>query len=117
MQLISNYKNFLDSGKTERECVKSIISLAKEQGYKDINDFNSLKAGDKFYITKMNKAIALFQMGTSSLENGMNILGAHIDSPRLDGKQNPIYEKYTTEEINYMARCIETEVYGCDFNA
>lgn len=105
MQLISNYKNFLDSGKTERECVKSIISLAKEQGYKDINDFNSLKAGDKFYITKMNKAIALFQMGTSSLEKGMNILGAHIDSPRLDGKQNPIYEK---DNIFYF----NTHYYG-----
>ena len=105
MQLISNYKNFLDSGKTARECVKSIISLAKEQGYKDINDFNSLKAGDKFYITKMNKAIALFQMGTSSLENGMNILGAHIDSPRLDGKQNPIYEK---DNIFYF----NTHYYG-----
>ena len=105
MQLISNYKNFLDSGKTERECVESIISLAKEQGYKDINDFNSLKAGDKFYITKMNKAIALFQMGTSSLENGMNILGAHIDSPRLDGKQNPIYEK---DNIFYF----NTHYYG-----
>ena len=81
---------------------ENILEYSK---YKDINDFNSLKAGDKFYITKMNKAIALFQMGTSSLENGMNILGAHIDSPRLDGKQNPIYEK---DNIFYF----NTHYYG-----
>lgn len=105
MQLILDYKNFLDSGKTERECVKTIISMAEKKGYKSLESYKSLKKGDKFYITKMNKAIALFQMGQESLENGMNILGAHIDSPRLDGKQNPIYEK---DNIFYF----NTHYYG-----
>ena len=85
-QLICEYKNFLNNGKTERECVLQLISLAEEKGYKNINDFETLKAGDKVYITKMNKAIALFEIGKDSLENGLNILGAHLDSPRLDAK-------------------------------
>lgn len=105
MKLISDYKAFLDSGKTERECVETIINMAEKQGYKNLCDVKKLKSGDKVYITKMNKAIALFQMGTDPLENGMNILGAHIDSPRLDGKQNPIYEK---ENIFYF----NTHYYG-----
>lgn len=105
MDLIKNYKNFLDEGKTERECVKKIIALAEKQGYKDFDSFKSLKAGDKVYITKMNKSIALFQIGKESLDKGMNILCAHIDSPRLDGKQNPIYEK---EDIVYF----NTHYYG-----
>ena len=63
------------------------------QGYKDISTFKSLKAGDKVYISKMNKVIALFEIGKDSIEKGMNILGAHLDSPRLDAKQNPLYEK------------------------
>lgn len=105
MKLIEDYKSFLDSGKTERECVNVIISMAKEKGYKNLADVKQLKAGDKVYITKMNKAIALFQMGKEPLENGMNILGAHIDSPRLDGKQNPVYEK---ENIFYF----NTHYYG-----
>lgn len=104
-KLIEDYKNFLDNGKTERECVAQIIELAKAKGYKDISDFDSLKKGDKVYITKMNKAIALFEIGSGSLEKGMNILGAHIDSPRLDAKQNPLYEK---DNITYL----NTHYYG-----
>lgn len=104
-KLIQDYKNFLDNGKTERECVQQIISLAKAKGYKDISEFKKLKKGDKVYITKMNKAIALFEIGSGSLENGMNILGAHIDSPRLDAKQNPLYEK---DNITYL----NTHYYG-----
>ncbi|MBR6583712.1 MAG: aminopeptidase, partial [Treponema sp.] len=104
-QLICEYKNFLNNGKTERECVLQLISLAEEKGYKNINDFETLKAGDKVYITKMNKAIALFEIGKDSLENGLNILGAHLDSPRLDAKQNPLYEK---ENITYL----NTHYYG-----
>ena len=103
--LIKNYKDFLDNGKTERECVQLIIKMAKACGYKDIFTCKSLKAGDKVYITKMNKAIALFQIGTDPIENGMNILGAHIDSPRLDAKQNPLYEK---DNISYL----NTHYYG-----
>lgn len=104
-QLINDYKSFLDSGKTERECVNQIISLAQNKGYKDISQYNSLKAGDKVYITKMDKAIALFEIGSGKIENGINILGAHIDSPRLDAKQNPLYEK---DNIAYL----NTHYYG-----
>lgn len=91
--LISDYKNFLDNGKTERECVSQIISLAQKCGFKDLYTCASLKSGDKVYVQKMNKAIALFVIGSAPVEEGMNILGAHIDSPRLDIKQNPLYEK------------------------
>ena len=98
-QLIKDYKVFLDSGKTERECVQMIIKAAEAKGYKNIKDCNKLKAGDKVYITKMNKAIALFEIGKDKIEKGLNILGAHIDSPRLDAKQNPLYEK---DNISYL---------------
>lgn len=91
--LINNYKNFLNNGKTERECAKQIVELAEKNGYKDLNSVSSIKPGDKVYIQKMNKAVALFELGTDSLEKGLNVLGAHIDSPRLDIKQNPLYEK------------------------
>mgnify|MGYP004452031507 FL=1 len=91
--LINNYKNFLNNGKTERECAKQIIELAEKNGYKDLNSVSSVKPGDKVYIQKMNKAVALFELGTEPLERGLNVLGAHIDSPRLDIKQNPLYEK------------------------
>ena len=104
-QLIVDYKNFLNNGKTERECVQQIITMAHKAGYKDISKFKKLKAGDKVYITKMDKSIALFEIGKEALENGMNILGAHIDSPRLDAKQNPIYEK---DNITYL----NTHYYG-----
>lgn len=103
--LILNYKNFLDKGKTERECVVQIIQRAKEAGYKDVNEYKTLKAGDKVYVQKMNKAIALFEIGSGNIEEGLNILGAHIDSPRLDAKQNPLYEK---DFITYL----NTHYYG-----
>lgn len=92
-KLIENYKDFLTNGKTERECVNQIVELAENKGYKNIDDVTKLKKGDKVYIKQMNKAIALFEIGSDSLEKGINILGAHIDSPRLDAKQNPLYEK------------------------
>ena len=104
-KLISQYKLFLDNGKTERECVAQIVAMATKAGYKDINKCKKLSAGDKVYITKMNKSIALFQIGSDGLEKGMNILGAHIDSPRLDAKQNPLYEK---DNITYL----NTHYYG-----
>ncbi|MCR4952832.1 MAG: aminopeptidase [Treponema sp.] len=103
--LITDYKAFLNAGKTERECVNQIISIAEKNSYKNINDCEKLKTGDKVYITKMNKAIALFEIGSDKIENGLNILGAHIDSPRLDAKQNPIYEK---DSITYL----NTHYYG-----
>lgn len=92
-KLIEGYKAFLNDGKTERECCARIIEDAKTAGYKDIRECKSLKAGDKVYISKFGKAVALFNIGTGSIEDGLNILGAHIDSPRLDVKQNPLYEK------------------------
>lgn len=92
-KLIEGYKAFLETGKTERECCERIIADAKAAGYKDIQECTSLKAGDKVYLRKFGKAVALFNVGTGNIEDGMNILGAHIDSPRLDVKQNPLYEK------------------------
>lgn len=91
------YKSCLDEGKTERECVSLIVKMAQEKGYRELNAAleagEQLKAGDKLYVVQMNKSVALFQLGTRPLLEGMNILGAHIDSPRIDVKQNPLYEK------------------------
>lgn len=90
------YRAFLNHGKTERECVKQIVERAKEAGYKELSELikegKICKPGDKVYAVNMEKAVILFQVGSEPLENGMNILGAHIDSPRLDVKQNPLYE-------------------------
>ncbi len=103
------YRKFLDKGKTERECVKEIVKLAQKAGYKDIEKIISkdkkLKAGDKVYAVNMKKSVALFQIGKTPMEQGMNILGAHIDSPRLDVKQNPLYED---TDFAYM----DTHYYG-----
>lgn len=94
--LTKEYREFLDKGKTERECVKLTIDMAEKAGYKDLDSVikkkQKLSAGDKVYAVWMNKSIALFNIGKKSLSSGMNILGAHIDSPRLDVKQNPLYE-------------------------
>ncbi len=90
------YMDFLSMCKTERECVKEIIAMAEKAGYKDLNSVISsgekLKCGDKVYSVCMKKAVALFRIGKKGLTDGMNILGAHIDSPRLDIKQNPVFE-------------------------
>ena len=87
------YKAFLDAGKTERECVTEIVRQAEAAGYRNLYEAESLKVGDKVYATWMDKSIALFNIGEEPLEQVMNILGAHIDSPRLDLKQNPLYEE------------------------
>lgn len=96
-ELCKDYRSFLDKGKTERECVKEIVKRAEGFGYRDLNEIiNSrmkLKAGDKVYAVWMNKTVALFNIGADDMEEGINILGAHIDSPRMDIKQNPLYEK------------------------
>lgn len=86
------YKSFITYGKTERLAVNETLKLAKEKGFKDINEFETLNKGDKVYVTNMNKNVALFVVGEKPLTEGMRILGAHIDSPRLDLKQNPLYE-------------------------
>ena len=92
----NGYKKYISDCKTERECVDESIRIAKEYGYQDlkalIGSGTQLKAGDKVYYNNMGKALILFHIGEESLENGMNILGAHIDSPRIDLKQHPVYE-------------------------
>ena len=94
--LCNRYKECLDAAKTERECVTLGIRMAKEHGYRDLGECiaenTALKTGDKIYANCMGKALVLFQIGEKPLEEGMNILGAHVDSPRLDIKQNPLYE-------------------------
>lgn len=107
--LTEDYKEFLSNGKTERECVKQSVALAEKAGYQDLEALiakkTPLKPGDKVYRTWMEKAIVLFQLGKETLEMGLNILGAHIDSPRLDLKQNPLYED--TEMV-----LLDTHYYG-----
>lgn len=108
-EINEKYKACLDAGKTERECVKLAVEMAKEAGYQDIKDVlkegKSLKEGDKVYAVCMEKMLAMFRMGEEPLSNGMNILGAHIDSPRIDVKQNPLYE---SEGMAYL----DTHYYG-----
>ncbi|MDY3249458.1 MAG: aminopeptidase [Candidatus Choladocola sp.] len=107
--LADRYKAFLDAGKTERECVKEAVRLARAQGYRSLEEVKQskeqLKAGDKVYAVCMNKMVALFLIGTEPMNEGMRILGAHIDSPRLDLKQNPLYED---TELAYL----DTHYYG-----
>ena len=95
-ELSDRYKKFMSDCKTERECVNEFIKVAEKNGYKDINKVikakGSLKPGDKVYANNKGKALAMFHIGKAPLEKGFNILGAHIDSPRLDLKQNPMYE-------------------------
>lgn len=90
------YMAFLDNGKTERECIDQIVNTIEQAGYKELETLISsgakLKAGDKVYSVWMNKSIVMFQIGKKKMTDGINILGAHIDSPRLDIKQNPLYE-------------------------
>lgn len=91
------YMQFLDEGKTERECVDTIVNTIEKEGYQELQALmkkgGKLKKGDKVYAVCMNKAVAMFRIGEKPMEQGMNILGAHIDSPRLDVKQNPLYEE------------------------
>ncbi len=108
-KLTGAYKAFLNAGKTERECVKEAVRLAEAQGYVSLEDAKragkKLAAGDKAYAAYMGKTLALFHIGEKPLEEGMRILGAHIDSPRLDLKQNPLYED---SELVYL----DTHYYG-----
>lgn len=103
------YKQFLSKCKTERECVSEVIQQVKEKGYIDLDEVISagrkIVPGDKIYSANMGKAIVLFHIGNTPIEQGMNILGAHIDSPRLDLKQNPLYE-------DTDLAMLETHYYG-----
>ena len=104
-----DYRKFISECKTERECVDYIVNLAKAAGFVNLDTViangNALKAGDKVYANNMGKGLALFVMGKKSLEEGMSILGAHIDSPRLDLKQDPLYE-------NTDFAMLDTHYYG-----
>ena len=103
------YRHFLNVGKTERECITQIVKEAEEAGYvsleEKVKNGEDLKAGDKVYQVGMQKIIALYHIGEDDLAQGMNILCAHIDSPRLDIKQNPLYED---TDLAYL----DTHYYG-----
>lgn len=108
-KLNKKYRQFLDAGKTERECVAQAVKMAEKAGYRNLQEIidggEMLQAGDKVYSVNMKKSIVLFQIGRRPLEDGMAILGAHVDSPRMDIKQNPLYED---TELAYL----DTHYYG-----
>lgn len=103
--LCEEYRQFISKCKTERECVSEIVAMAEKQGYKDLASVKKAKAGDRLYCVNKGKAIILFIVGSEPIEKGMKILGAHIDSPRLDVKQNPLYED---TELAFL----DTHYYG-----
>ena len=108
-KLAKDYRAFLDAGKTERECVTELVREAEANGYVSLEAKQAagekIQPGDKVYAVGMKKIMALFHVGQEPLEKGMNILGAHIDSPRLDVKQNPLYED---TDLAYL----DTHYYG-----
>ena len=108
-ELCRGYKQFLSENKTERLCVKAGIKMAEEAGYVDLEtviaEGRALKAGDKVYAANHGKDLMLVNLGTAPLEQGFNILGAHVDSPRLDLKQNPAFE---AGDMAYL----DTHYYG-----
>lgn len=107
--LSKNYMDFLNNGKTERECTALLVEMAEKNGYKNLDDViaagEKLEVGSKVYANNMGKAVMLLNIGEDIVNNGMNILGAHIDSPRLDVKQNPLYE---SDNLAYF----DTHYYG-----
>jgi len=108
-KLNAGYIDFLSDCKTERECTEKIVSDIQAAGYKNLDEIISeggvLKPGDKVFRVNMRKSVIMFNIGDDPLCNGMNILGAHIDSPRLDVKQNPLYED---SDLAYL----DTHYYG-----
>ena len=109
MAFAEGYRKFISECKTERECVTAVIAKAEAAGFVNLDTViangGTLKVGDKVYANNMGKGLALFVMGKKSLEEGMSILGAHIDSPRLDLKQDPLYENtdFALLDTHYMA--------------
>lgn len=108
-ELCDAYREFLSTNKTERECCATGVEMARRCGYMDLNDCieqgRKLQAGDKVYFANRNKSLMLVNLGTKPISEGMNILGAHIDSPRLDLKQNPVFE---ASDMAYL----DTHYYG-----
>lgn len=109
MTFCEDYKDFLSTCKTERECVKYSVELIEKLGFKNINSLKSLKAGDKVYAVNRDKNICVFVIGDEPIENGLNVLGAHIDSPRIDIKQNPLYESegYAMLDAHYYGGIVK----------
>ena len=99
------YMDFLNKGKTERECVDTAVALAEAAGFKPLSDFDALKAGDRVYAVNKHKGFAAMVIGKRPLTEGISIVGSHIDSPRLDLKQNPLYE---ADEMAFL----KTHYYG-----
>lgn len=97
MKLAESYRRFISEAKTERECVEACVELLKKAGYEELQErlekSAPIRSGEKLYANCMGKQLVAFHVGQQPLEKGMNILGAHLDSPRLDVKQNPLYEK------------------------
>lgn len=108
-RLSKNYIDFISENKTEREATSALISLAEKNGYINLDEIikngEKLEQGSKIYAVNMNKAIVMLNIGKDITRDGLNILGAHLDSPRLDTKQNPLYEK---DEFAYL----NTQYYG-----
>lgn len=108
-KLCGNYRAFISENKTERECVRASVALAEAAGYENLDEAvasgRKLAAGDKVYAVSHNKTLMLVNLGSDPLEDGLSILGAHIDSPRLDLKQNPLYE---AGDMAYL----DTHYYG-----
>ena len=91
-EFCEGYMRFLNISKTEREFAANAKKVAEENGFRDINQIEKLNSGDKVYFVNREKSIYFAVIGEEKLENGLNIVGAHIDSPRLDLKPNPLYE-------------------------
>ena len=108
-KVCEDYRIFISEAKTERECVDRIVNTIEKNGYRELEQViaenKNLKTGDKVYSVWMNKAVCMFQIGSKAMTSGMNILGAHIDSPRMDVKQNPLYER---DGLAYL----DTHYYG-----
>jgi len=108
-ELSAGYIDFLNNGKTERECTELLVEMAKKNGYRDLQEVirndEKLAKGDKVYAVNMGKAVMMLNIGDDIIGDGMNVLGAHIDSPRLDLKTVPLYE---SEELAYL----NTQYYG-----
>ncbi len=100
-----DYMNFLNKAKTEREFIVEATKMANENGYQDISEFEKLQPGDKVYFINREKSMYLAIIGTENIENGVHIIGSHVDSPRLDLKPNPLYED---SELAYL----KTHYYG-----
>lgn len=110
-KLAAEYRQFLDNGKTERECIDTIVNTIEADGYRELEEIvkegGRVNEGDKVYSVHMNKSVVMFRIGKKPLTEGLNILGAHIDSPRLDVKQNPLFE-----DPDHAFAYLDTHYYG-----